>query len=122
MKKKTKQQPGIAIYAYPPQGRRWVGKVIGNRFIKTIDLSEHLLLEPKGIGFDDSTLVDAKQAGATLAEIHDRNSQKVFYAPISTIQTKGIPIDRGWGIQTVLQLSYWSLEPPEEQLRLLQGV
>ena len=52
-----------------------VGRVIGNRFEKTITGSKHLLRVPMpALGFDLSTLEDAERAGAVYVAVTDTDA------------------------------------------------
>ena len=101
-------------------GTRIVGVVIGREFVKYARASAHFLYRPPAIALDIESLNDAQSAGADIVKIIDKESGKVYRALISTIHAKGFPVDRGYGKQIALLLSYWSREDEQlgEQMKL----
>lgn len=101
-------------------GNRIVGEVIGQEFVKHVRASAHFLYRPPAIALDRGSLEEARLAGANIVRIIDQESGKVYRALISTIHAKGFPVDRGYGKQIALLLSYWSREDDQlgEQLKL----
>ena len=95
-------------------GNRVVGNVNGDVFEKYITGSKHLLRIPPAIAFDISTLDDAERAGAVWAKVKDRETGNIYRAKIQDIRDKGIWLERGFGNQKYLPLSYWSINgnPP----------
>ncbi len=96
-------------------GARVVGYVAGGVFHKTITGSLHLLRVPPAIAFDVSSLDDAERAGADRVEVKDRESGRVYRAPLALVRSAGFPVNRGHGAQWALPLSYWSVDgkPPQ---------
>lgn len=95
----------IPIYV----GQRVIGQVNGITFRKTIIGSKHLLQRPLSICFDRSTLNDAQAAGATQAEILDRETGTVYTIPFETIWLQWFSVRRGHGDQVGVALEHWSI-------------
>ncbi len=91
-------------------GQRIIGQVDGVTFRKTIAGSKHLLQRPKAICFDRSTLVDAQAAGATRAEILDRETGTIYTTTFETVETYSFPVHRGYGDQVGVTLDHWSID------------
>jgi hypothetical protein len=88
-------------------GNRIVGEVRGVEFIKRVRGSKHFLCKPPAIAFDISSLEDARATGASVVRIIDDETGKTYPAPISTIFSKGFPVNRGQGEQIGLEFQYW---------------
>lgn len=88
---------------------RVIGQVAGDIFRKSIQGSKHLLRSPKAICFDRSTLRDAVAAGATRAEIYDRESGTAYTATIDRLRERCFPVHRGHGEQVGMTLDHWSI-------------
>ncbi len=111
----------MTILAHPTQkttpiysGARVIGKVTGDVFTKTITGSLHMLRQPPALAFDVSTLEDAERAGAVHVQVTDRETGKVYRAPLALVRSAGFPVNRGYGAQWALTLPYWSVDgqPP----------
>jgi hypothetical protein len=89
-------------------GKRVVGKVKGDVFIKSVKASKHFLHFPPAIAFDVDSLRQAGEAGEHSVRVIDTESRRVYLSPISTIWAKGIEVDRGYGRQIALPLEFWS--------------
>ena len=91
-----------------------VGYVAGDTFHKAIQGSKHMLRTPKAICFDRCTLRDAAAAGATCAEIFDRETGTTYTTTLATIDAVGFPVRRGFGDQVGISLDHWSINgaPP----------
>ncbi|MBN2099871.1 MAG: hypothetical protein JW753_09795 [Dehalococcoidia bacterium] len=101
-----------------------VGEVRGNKFVKRLRASKHMLREPKGWAVDVQSLDDAEWLGARDVEIEDTETGAVYTASIERIRSKGFVINRGFGRQICLCLQSWSVRHPGEpqQLTLALGV
>lgn len=95
-------------------GRNVVGQVQGNTFYKTITGSKHMLHKPPALCFDCSTLTDAVNAGADRVQVTDRETGRTYAAKIATIQENGFAVNRGYGAQIALPLTWFSVDgkPP----------
>ena len=95
-------------------GRHVVGEVQNGIFKKSIEFSKHALRTPPGLAFDVSTLDDAEKSGADRVEILDRETGQVYRAALSLVRSAGFSINRGFGAQIALPLSYFSIDgkPP----------
>ncbi len=105
-------------------GQRIVGQVDGDIFRKTIIGSKHLLQRPRSICFDRSTLNDAQAAGATRAEILDRETGTIYTATFETVETYSFPVHRGHGDQVGVTLDHWSIngaQPVAERQAAIQA-
>ena len=78
-------------------------------FRKRCRASVHMLRRPVGWALDIQSLDEAEKAAATLVQIEDLESGKVYTASIKTIRDNGIPLDRGFGEQLLLPLSGWTI-------------
>jgi hypothetical protein len=95
-----------------------VGEVDGNVFKKVVSASVHFLREPPSIANDLDVLNQAKQAGATMCEIIDRETGKKYVASMNRIWKDGIAINRGHGEQLALLLDQWNKDKPDNQIKL----
>ena len=102
---------------------RMIGGLVGNVFRKHVDASKHFLRQPPAIAFDLSTLADAKEQGAELVEVVDRESGKTYRATVARIWKRGFSVNRGAGAQIALALNEWNrdAEPDAVQLSLWGG-
>ncbi len=91
-------------------GKQIVGTVEDGVFFKRIHGSRHFLRKPKAISFDTDTIKQAQAAGAQHVEILDLEDGKLYRATILLILEKGIRLNRGFGDQIALPLSYWNVE------------
>jgi hypothetical protein len=100
----------IPIFA----GGRVIGTVSGGVFYKVISFSKHALRTPPGIAFDVSTLDDAENAGADRVDILDKETGKHYLASLALVRSAGFSLNRGFGSQWALTLSYFSVDgkPP----------
>jgi hypothetical protein len=99
---------------------RMVGEVVGDTFKKELK-PNHFLRKPPAIAFGVQSLVDAKKAGATKAEITNTDTGKVYRATLDVIERDGFPIERGgWEPQRALPLYKWQVTAKDiNQLALL---
>jgi hypothetical protein len=100
-------------------GGHVVGKVKGDTFYKSVDGSRHFLRVPPAIGFDVQSLKEAERAGAVYAEVEDRETHKIYRAPIQLIWEKGFKVNRGFGDQIALPLGLWQIVGVPLQLALI---
>jgi hypothetical protein len=112
----------MSILAHPPtkttpiySGARVVGKVTGGVFVKTVAGSAHFLRKPPAIAFDVSSLDDAERAGAVQVQVTDRETGRIYRAPLALVRSAGFAVNRGYGAQWALPLCYWSVDgkPPQ---------
>ncbi len=85
-----------------------VGVVIGDKFIKKVKGSRHLLRVPPAISFDMQSLKDAYMAGARKVAVMDIETGDSYFAPMLEIYAMGTIIDRGYGRQIFLPIERWS--------------
>lgn len=78
-------------------------------FHKKCRASVHRLRKPLGWALDVGSLSEAERAGATLVQIEDTESGRVYTASIKAIRNNGVPLDRGFGEQLLLPLSGWNV-------------
>ncbi|HEY3311216.1 MAG TPA: hypothetical protein VGK00_06200 [Anaerolineales bacterium] len=95
-------------------GRRFVGRVTGDVFSKTIEGSKHIMKDPPALFWDVQALKDAEAVGAEVVEVKDRESGNVYTARIATIWQKPIYKNYGYGDQVGLRLSEFTVngKPP----------
>lgn len=100
------------------------GKVVGivqnGSFVKNLRGSVHFLRIPPSISFDKQSLVQAEQAGAQYVLVTDVETGHIYRVALSTIWSKGFSVNRGYGEQIALPLSYWARgdDPVGQQLLL----
>jgi hypothetical protein len=91
-------------------GKKIVGKVVENEFVKKVHSVKHFLHKPPAIAFDVGSLEQAQKLGATQVKIIDLDSGIVYKVTIELILEKGFRFNRGYGNQIGLTLNYWQLE------------
>ena len=100
-------------------GGHVVGKVKGTTFYKSVFGSRHFLRIPPAICFDVKSLKDAERVGAVYAEVDDRETGKVYHAPIRSIWERGFKVNRGFGEQIALPLGLWLIVGEPLQLAFI---
>jgi hypothetical protein len=98
-----------------------IGKICGETFRKVVRASKHFLHTPcLAIANDLDVLASAKDAGARVCEIVDRESKHTYRATIEKIWQRGFHVDRNHGAQIALALSEWNRdgEPTADQQKL----
>ena len=98
------------------------GQVVGNRFVKRVRASKHMLREPRGWALDSESLVAAERLGAREVEIEDTESGAIYTASFERIRNKGFRFDRGHGQQICLPLQFWSVRRAEQLVLALGGI
>ncbi len=88
-------------------GKRTVGQVIGNGYVKDIETG-HLLQFPPAIANDIQALHDAERAGAEYCVFTNTDTGIIYRAAISKIWDLGQQFNRGWGDQIYLTLNHWT--------------
>ena len=90
-------------------GNRFVGKVKGNTFYKTVK-SNHYLTTPPALALSVDSLIQAERAGATEIEITDKKSGCIYFSTISHFRRYAFDLQRGgFEPQKALPLSYWTV-------------
>ena len=99
---------------------RIVGEIVNGVFSKSIDASKHFLRVPPAIANDLDVLAQAKERGARVCEITDRETGTTYRATIEKIWRRGFHVERGHGAQIALALSEWARdgEPTADQAKL----
>jgi hypothetical protein len=88
-------------------GKRTVGQVIGNEYVKDIETG-HLLQFPPAIASDIQALHDAERAGAEYCVFTCTDTGIIYRAAISKIWDLGKRFNRGWGEQIYCMLNHWT--------------
>ncbi len=88
-------------------GRRTVGQVIGDTFVKDIS-NRHMLTTPPAIANNIQALHDAERAGALYCVFTNTDTGIIYRAPIAKIWDMGKPFNFGWGDQIYLTLPNWT--------------
>lgn len=100
--------PNVKYHSIPIfVGRKVVGRVYGETFVKEVHSSKHFLKYPRAIAFDISSLKAAWEAGARIVEVRDKDTRRVYRADIAYIRENGFCFDRGHGKQIGLPLYEW---------------
>jgi hypothetical protein len=98
-----------------------VASLSGRTLRKKVRASRHLLRQPLAWAFDVSILEAARQDGAQVVEVVDTESRKIYQAPLIAFFLHGTRIDRGFGQQLALPLTFWRIETPgARQLKLFE--
>jgi len=92
-----------------------VGTVKGDVFYKKISGSKHFLKKPPAISFDEQSLKKAYSYGAKKIVIHDKDTSKNYIAKFETVYEKGFKVDRGFGKQIALPMSFWNVEEDAQE-------
>jgi len=103
MMKKRRNQPVKNIF-----GRR-VGEIDGEMLKIYASVNRHMLKQPRGWSVQVSILLQGKNAGVKTVEIIDNELGVIFSTPITCFWSDGIFIDRGFGEQRCLPISYWNM-------------
>ena len=77
-----------------------------------MNASHHFLHTPPAIAWDLTALEDARQRGVVRCEVRDRESGRVYSTSLEAFYAKGFQLDRGYGQQLALPLSYWRVSEP----------
>ena len=97
-----------------------VGNVVGEIFHKKMDSRKHFLRKPPAIAFDVKSIEKAERYGAKRILVFDTHKRETYTATIDQIYKKGMDVNRGFGKQIALPLSYWKIESADvTQLELL---
>ena len=99
---------------------RIIGEVRGDVFRKVVSASKHFLRVPDAIANDLAVLAQARDAGARVVEVTDRESGRTYRASFDRIWEKGFAVNCGFGEQIALVLSEWICDgaPTAEQMPL----
>jgi len=92
-----------------------VGNVKGDTFYKRLSGSKHFLRRPPAISFDEKSLKKAYGYGAKRIVVHDKDTNKNYIANLYTVYEKGFKVDRGFGKQIALPLSFWNVEEDAQE-------
>lgn len=100
----------IPIYC---MGKR-VGVVVNNVFMKTVSGSKHFLVAPPSIANSIEVLQSAAKAGASTAQVFDKETGMTYTASFKSIWQKGFVIERGFGKQIALTMEFWNVIKPDD--------
>ena len=101
-------------------GTKVIGHVEGDKFIKRVRGSKHMLRQPRGWALDILSLGDAERMGARTVEIEDTESGLTYSTSIALVWSKGLRLNRGFGDQIALPLHLFTMsEAGTHQLALL---
>ena len=98
-----------------PQGRKVVAAFVerdGEWVLeKVVDAGKHMLKYPcEAWGVDVGALLEALQRGVQRVVIYDRRVG-TWWARLDDFDEHGVRLNRGWGVQMALALSWWSFIP-----------
>jgi hypothetical protein len=112
---------GKARHSYYNSQGQVVASLKGCTLTKWVRGSLHQLRQPPAWAFDVSILEAARQDGAQVVEVVDTESRKIYRTPLITFFLHGTHIDRGFGQQLALPLTFWRIETPgARQLKLFE--
>ena len=95
-----------SIPVYRSDGRI-CGEIAGDILRKTAR-REHQLQRPAAWGWDTAIIDQAEQAGARFTEITDDNG-RIWRASLADFRRHGVRVNRGYGEQVALPLSFWQV-------------
>jgi len=108
MGKRKSQHAKSQIAKIRRAGGKIVGEIRGEVFRKVISARKHFLHVPEAIANDLDVLATARERGARVCEILDRDTGHTYRASIARIWKKGFPVNRGFGEQIALALAEWN--------------
>ncbi len=80
--------------------------------VKKVKSESHQVRLPRPAWAIDCSVLDrAAVAGAERVEIHDKSTGSLWWSRRADFEDHGEPLDRGWGAQVALDLSWWSFLP-----------
>jgi hypothetical protein len=91
----------------PAKGRLFAGYTDGKTFYRDVDPSRHLLRKHNGYAIQDSVLNELVDRGVETVVLQEPNRRLV--SNLEDWQDYGKPIDLGHGEQTVLPVTYMSV-------------
>lgn len=97
------QKTNASIPVYRSDGRP-VGEVCGDVLRKTARRA-HMLQRPAAWGWDAAIIDQAEQAGARFTEIECNG--RIWRASLADFRRHGVRVNRGYGSQIALPLSFW---------------
>ena len=99
--------------------RKIIGEIEGRTFTKQVSRSRHMLRIPMAWAIDASVFDSEIKKSCDTIVIVDRDSGKKYQVSVALFdKQKGI-VDRGFGRQYFLTLSWWNSEKPVEQGKLI---
>lgn len=105
-----------------PQGRRCVGKIVGNTLQKKAKGSCHLMRDLDAWGFQLEVVEQAYKEGVQTVEVEDIETGIVYSVSLEVLLEKGIQKDFGHGLQLFLPRRYWKKNlVGQGQFRLVVG-
>lgn len=103
---------------------RVVGHIENGVLRKTVKRS-HQLQRPAAWGWDTAIIDQAERAGVRFTELTDENG-RVWRASLADFRRHGVRVNRGFGAQVALPLSFWQVrkvgETAVSQLSLFEGL
>ncbi len=95
-----------------------VGKVVATYETESKTLrrrlygSKHLLRFPAAIAFDEGIILQAEKLRCEQIEVEDKETGNVYFVPFAIFKVLNFPLNRGFGNQLALSLSYWKSSLP----------
>ena len=87
-------------------GRDANGRVFAT---KTVRRSVHFLRRPEAIALDKVALAQAAELGVCYLRVFEQDAGLVYTTPITNFQEHVFELDRGFGLQVGLPLSWWTV-------------
>lgn len=110
--------PGAQVLQLRNVAGRVVAQLAAGELRKDIDGPKHMLHSPRGIAFDVAILDTARRAGCELVTVFDKASGTTYRAPFTEFDVHGVKLNRGFGPQVCLPLTYWRAERPGQPVQL----
>jgi len=81
--------------------------------VRRLKGSLHLLRSPRAICFDSSIIAQAEIMGCKSISVLDVETDVTYSVPFAEFLAKAVPLDRGYGRQLCLPLTYWAFSGGE---------
>ena len=117
LKKRRKMKTMLSV-----NSRRFGYKIISKNSVifKRCSKSKHFLTTPFGIAVDAETFNEALSEGVKFVQIFEREEEVYYSVSVEQFRKKAISIDRGYGRQLALPLSYFLASKSKEIPRMVE--
>jgi len=86
----------------------------GDILFKRCSKSKHFLTTPPGIAIDEDIFSEAVGEGVKFIQIFEREEKVYYSTTVETFKKKAINVNRGFGRQLALLISYWTTSKGKE--------
>jgi len=114
--KRKNQEPKKIVFL---KGKA-LGFLLDGVFHKVVCRSKHFFRALNSWGNDKEVLLKLKKRGCSVLELYEKESGRIYRAPLETVLQEGIERDCGkYGVQVFLPEKEWEVKDPA-QLRLFK--